>query len=72
MLVLTRKKNEQLVIRLGTETVTVRILDVVHGRVRVGIVAPKSVAIHREEVARRIHELNYEFEELITDPMPAS
>jgi carbon storage regulator len=57
MLVLTRKKDEQLVITLGGETVLVRILDVARDRVRVGITAPRSVAIHREEVARRIQAL---------------
>jgi carbon storage regulator len=57
MLVLTRKKDEQIVITLGEETVFVRILDVARDRVRVGITAPRSVAIHREEVARRIQAL---------------
>jgi len=54
MLVLTRKKGEQLVIRLGGETVFVRVLEVAGERVRLGITAPLSVAVHREEVARRI------------------
>jgi len=54
MLVLTRKKGEQLVIRLGGETVYVRVLEVAGERVRIGITAPLSVAVHREEVARRI------------------
>jgi carbon storage regulator CsrA len=48
MLVLTRKKDEQLVIGLGEETVLVRILKVAGNRVLVGITAPGSVAIHRE------------------------
>jgi carbon storage regulator len=54
MLVLTRKKGEQIVIRLGEETVIVRIADVTRDRVRLGVIAPRSVAVHREEVARRI------------------
>jgi carbon storage regulator len=54
MLVLTRRKSEQLVITLGDQTVLVRVLDVGRDRVRLGIVAPKEVAVHREEVARRI------------------
>jgi carbon storage regulator len=54
MLVLTRKKNEQIVITLGTQVVFVRVLEVCRDRVRLGIVAPKAVAIHRDEVARRI------------------
>lgn len=54
MLVLTRRKFEQLVITLGDQTVLVRVIDVGRDRVRLGITAPKEVAIHREEVARRI------------------
>ena len=54
MLVLTRRKNEQLVITLGGQTVFVRVLEIANDRVRLGIVAPKEVAVHREEVARRI------------------
>ena len=56
MLVLSRKKDEQLVIRLGEQTVVIRVLDVARDRVRIGIIAPRSVAVHREEVARRIKE----------------
>jgi carbon storage regulator len=54
MLVLTRKKNEQIVITLGTQVVFVRVLEVCRDRVRLGIVAPKAVTIHRDEVARRL------------------
>ncbi len=64
MLVLTRKKNEQLMISLGNETVVVRVLEVVRDRVRLGIVAPLSVAVHREEVARRIEEGRKELAQL--------
>jgi carbon storage regulator len=56
MLVLSRKKDEQLVIRLGEETVMVRVLDVNGSRVRIGITAPRSVAVLRAEVARRDQE----------------
>jgi carbon storage regulator len=72
MLVLTRKKNEQLVIRLGDETVLVRILDVARDRVRIGITAPKSVAVHREEVARRIQEWQGELDEVLAGAVPGS
>ena len=65
MLVLSRKKNEQLVIRLGEETVVLRILEVMRDRVRVGIIAPQSVAVHREEVARRIQEWQHDLDELL-------
>lgn len=60
MLVLTRRKYEQLTIQVGSETVTVRVVDVGRDRVRLGITAPPSVAVHREEVALRIARENAE------------
>jgi carbon storage regulator len=56
MLVLTRRSSEQIVITFGEETVFVRVLEVGHDRVRLGVIAPKEIAVHREEVARRIAE----------------
>jgi len=51
MLILTRKANETLIV--GNE-VTVTILGVKGNQVRIGINAPKEVAVHREEVYKRI------------------
>jgi carbon storage regulator len=51
MLILTRRQNQS--IKLGSE-ITLRILAIKGGQVRVGIDAPKDVAIYREELARRI------------------
>jgi carbon storage regulator CsrA len=48
---------EQLVITLGDQAVFVRVLNVARDRVRLGIVAPKAVAVHRSEVALRIAEI---------------
>jgi len=70
MLVLSRKKDQQLVIQLGKATVLVRVLDVNGDRVRFGITAPKSVPIHREEVARRIQELQEESSTRLVDAVP--
>lgn len=50
-LILTRKVGEALMI--GDE-VTVTVLGVKGHQVRIGISAPKEVAVHREEVALRI------------------
>lgn len=52
MLILTRRVGETLMI--GDE-VTVTILGVKGNQVRVGINAPKDVAVHREEIYQRIH-----------------
>jgi carbon storage regulator len=54
MLVLSRKKDEQIIIQCGAETITVRVLGLTSDRVRIGVTAPLSVAVHREEVARRL------------------
>jgi carbon storage regulator len=45
MLVLTRKLNEQVVI--GKQGITIKIVDVRNGRVRLGVEAPESVRIER-------------------------
>lgn len=50
MLVLERKLNEMIVIDGG---ITIKLVSVVGGRVRLGIEAPKSVRIDREEVHRQ-------------------
>jgi len=52
MLVLTRNTGES--IRIGDD-VTVRVLDAKNGRVRLGIEAPKSCPVHREEIYDRVH-----------------
>jgi carbon storage regulator len=51
MLVLSRKRGETIVI--GSE-VAVTILSVEGGRVRLGVVAPMEVPVHREEIFERI------------------
>jgi carbon storage regulator len=51
MLVLSRNIGESLVIGEGTVTVTV--LKVIGNQVRIGISAPRDVAVDREEVHQR-------------------
>lgn len=52
MLVLSRKKNES--IRINDD-ITITVIDIDRGKVRLGIVAPKEIPVHRQEVYEAIH-----------------
>lgn len=47
MLVLSRKKNETIVIN---DSITVTVIEIRGDKVRLGIEAPKDVTVHRQEV----------------------
>ena len=51
MLILTRRIGE--VLRVGDE-VSITVLGIKGNQVRIGIDAPKDVAVHREEIYQRI------------------
>lgn len=53
MLILTRRTGEMLMIG---DDVTVTIMGVKGNQVRVGVQAPKKVAVHREEIYERIQK----------------
>lgn len=53
MLILTRKTGE--ILRIGDD-VRLTVLGVKGNQVRIGIDAPKSLAVHREEIYQRIQE----------------
>jgi carbon storage regulator len=55
MLVLSRKKNESIVIN---NDITVTVVEIRGDKVRLGIVAPKEVPVHRQEVYDAIHGKN--------------
>ncbi len=52
MLVLSRKKNESIVIN---NDITVTVVEIRGDKVRLGIVAPRDVPVHRQEVYDAIH-----------------
>jgi len=54
MLVLTRSPGERLII--GDGEISISVLEVRGGQVRLGIDAPRHIAVHREEIYQRIKE----------------
>jgi len=52
MLVLSRKKNESIVIN---HDITVVVVEIRGDKVRLGVEAPKDVPVHRKEVYDAIH-----------------
>jgi len=62
MLILTRRVGETLVIG---DDVTVTVLGVRGNQVRLGVNAPKDIAVHREEIYQRIQ--NEKFGEISSE-----
>ena len=52
MLVLSRKKNESIVVG---DDITIVVVEIRGDKVRLGIEAPKEVPVHRSEVYEAIH-----------------
>lgn len=69
MLVLSRKKDESIVIN-GSIVVTV--VEVRGDKVRLGIVAPRDVSVHRSEVIEAIESSRPSMacDPLLSDPVP--
>ena len=52
MLVLSRKKNESIVIN---DNITIVVVEIRGDKVRLGVEAPKEIPVHRREVFDAIH-----------------
>ena len=55
MLIITRKPGEKIVLR---DDVVVHVMEIVGNTVRVGIEAPRSLPIYREEIWHAVREEN--------------
>lgn len=53
MLVLSRKKNESILI--DGDSIEITVVDIRGDKVRLGIDAPKEISVHRREVYEAIH-----------------
>ena len=53
MLVLTRKKNESIIIN---DDITIVVVELRGDKVRLGVEAPKEISVHRGEVHKRIQD----------------
>ncbi len=57
MLILARKRNESIIIG---DQIEISIIDIKGDQVKIGITAPKSIKVYREEVYRAIQRENIE------------
>lgn len=64
MLVLSRKKDERIVIG---DSVTIMVIEIRGDKVRLGIEAPKELTVHREEVYFAIQREKMQVAEAATD-----
>jgi carbon storage regulator len=69
MLVLTRKVHQSIIIGDDVEVV---VLEVRGEQVRLGIRAPKDVAVHRKEIYEQILEENKEASQVRPEDVPES
>jgi carbon storage regulator len=67
MLVLSRKRNESLVIR---DDIVIMVIDIRGDKVRLGIDAPKDVPVHRREVYDAIKKAEQQRDSVRQDPAP--
>lgn len=68
MLVLSRKTGESLVLETGRDTITIAVVEIRGNKVRIGVDAPASTIVIRDELSRRLRLMHPE-EEAADDPV---
>jgi carbon storage regulator len=53
MLILSRRENQEL--RIGDD-IQIKVLHLNGGQVRLGIIAPRDISVHREEIYTKIQQ----------------
>lgn len=69
MLILTRKLGERITIG---DDITITLLEIKGAQVKLGIKAPKSISIHRQEIYERIRKENLNSSEVSTSDLTAA
>jgi carbon storage regulator CsrA len=56
MLILSRRKLEDIIITVGGQQIVVRLVELRPGKARIGVEAPVGIVVHRREVHELIHK----------------
>ena len=57
MLVLSRKRDEAIIIGHGEDAIRITVVDIRNGKIRIGVEAPKDIPVNRKEVYDAIRRL---------------
>mgnify|MGYP002631328341 CR=1 FL=1 len=57
MLVLSRKRHEQIILGNGPDAIVITVVDIRGDKVRIGVEAPKELPVHRLEVYEAIERV---------------
>lgn len=55
MLVLTRFSGQDIIIGEGDNAIRIKLLSTKRDKATIGVIAPKHIAVHREEIYNKIH-----------------
>jgi len=56
MLVLTRFVGQDIIIGEGKDAIHIKLLSTQRGKASIGVIAPRHIPVHREEIFKKIHK----------------